>query len=317
MSAKNLTRPGSPLPSADALGELFGLPTREATLRQLSLSRIDVRAGFNPRTAHLSPQAFEATLSREALKDLSSSMAEVLEDGKPRGVQQPLLVRPTTGERFELVAGERRFHAARYAGLEQVPVLVRVLSDRETLAAAIIENAQRKTLDVVAETYSGFAFLTQITGLEQPALISHLNALRQGTVDDTFDLEHKLRVLYGTGVSTWGQQRARILRLSEAEQQAVRLNRLEVKAAFELLRLPDPQVREDLLHQLLAQAQKLDRETVRVRVDAHLQKNTPLVAQHAQSLSKLAGRVGKLTGEEAREAQRLIKALQDLVFRSK
>ena len=78
-----------------------------------------------------------------ALEDLTASIRE-------KGVLQPLLVRPR-GKRYEIVAGERRWRAAGRAGLEEVPVIIRDLSDRETLEIALIENLQREDLGALEE----------------------------------------------------------------------------------------------------------------------------------------------------------------------
>jgi ParB family chromosome partitioning protein len=78
-----------------------------------------------------------------AMAELASSVAE-------KGVLQPLLVRPVAGG-YEIVAGERRFRAAKEAGLSDVPVVIRELSDREALEIAIVENLQREDLSPVEE----------------------------------------------------------------------------------------------------------------------------------------------------------------------
>lgn len=79
----------------------------------------------------------------EALADLAASIKE-------KGVLQPILVRPRD-DGYEIVAGERRFQAARQAGLETVPVQVRELDDQEALELAIIENLQRENLNPLEE----------------------------------------------------------------------------------------------------------------------------------------------------------------------
>jgi ParB family transcriptional regulator, chromosome partitioning protein len=78
-----------------------------------------------------------------ALEELASSIRE-------KGVLQPLLVRPK-GKGYEIVAGERRWRAAQRAGLEEVPVVIRDLSDHETLEIALIENLQREDLNPLEE----------------------------------------------------------------------------------------------------------------------------------------------------------------------
>ena len=80
----------------------------------------------------------------EALIALSESI-------KARGILQPLVVRPLPGGEYELIAGERRLRAARMAGLEQVPALVRDTDDRDRLELALIENMAREDLNPVEE----------------------------------------------------------------------------------------------------------------------------------------------------------------------
>ena len=93
----------------------------------------------------LEPSPYQPPTSMDDAKvaDLAASIAE-------KGVLQPLLVRPKA-DGFEIVAGERRFRAAQRAGLSTVPVVVRELSDQETLEVAIIENLQREDLNALEE----------------------------------------------------------------------------------------------------------------------------------------------------------------------
>lgn len=95
----------------------------------------------------ISPNPFQP---REIFDD--EAIAELAESIKQKGVLQPLLVRPsTTSGRYDLIAGERRFRAAKLAGLRDVPVQVRDVDDREALELAIIENVQREDLNPVEE----------------------------------------------------------------------------------------------------------------------------------------------------------------------
>lgn len=81
----------------------------------------------------------------DQLEELTSSIRE-------KGVMQPLLVRPTTDpNQFEIIAGERRWRAAQRAGLNDVPVIVREVDDKEALELAIIENVQRVDLNPLEE----------------------------------------------------------------------------------------------------------------------------------------------------------------------
>jgi len=80
----------------------------------------------------------------ESLKELAQSIVE-------NGIIQPLIVTKSTGSEYELIAGERRLEAAKMAGLEEVPVVIRSVSKKEQLQMAIIENIQREDLDPVEE----------------------------------------------------------------------------------------------------------------------------------------------------------------------
>ena len=79
-----------------------------------------------------------------------ATLIELANSIREKGILQPLLVRPK-GKNFEIVAGERRWRAAKIAGLKTVPVVIRELSDRETLEIAIVENLQREDLGPVEE----------------------------------------------------------------------------------------------------------------------------------------------------------------------
>lgn len=86
------------------------------------------------------------TFSEEDIADLAQSV-------KKHGIVQPLLVRPNPDkpETYEIVAGERRFRAAKVAGLETVPVVVRDIDDRQSIEIALIENVQRTDLNAIEE----------------------------------------------------------------------------------------------------------------------------------------------------------------------
>ena len=79
------------------------------------------------------------------------TLAELAESIKSQGVMQPILARPIGAGRYEIIAGERRWRAARMAGLATVPALVREVPDRQALAVALIENIQREDLNPLDE----------------------------------------------------------------------------------------------------------------------------------------------------------------------
>src|SRR2546426_6665543 len=79
------------------------------------------------------------------------ALAELAESIRSQGLMQPLLVRPVDRDRYELIAGERRWRAAQMAGLEEVPALGREGADEAALAMSLIENIQRENLNPMEE----------------------------------------------------------------------------------------------------------------------------------------------------------------------
>ncbi len=92
------------------------------------------------------------------------SLYELAESIKSQGVMQPILVRPVGGGHYEIIAGERRFRAARLAGLDAVPVLVKPVADEAAAVMALIENIQREDLNPLEEA-QGLQRLTGEFGL--------------------------------------------------------------------------------------------------------------------------------------------------------
>ncbi|MDV6343114.1 ParB/RepB/Spo0J family partition protein [Nitrosomonas sp. Is37] len=93
-----------------------------------------------------------------------TSLMELSESIKAQGVMQPILVRPVTTERYEIIAGERRWRAAQLAGLSQVPVIIREVPDESALAMSLIENIQRENLNPL-ETAMGIQRLIKEFGM--------------------------------------------------------------------------------------------------------------------------------------------------------
>ncbi len=94
-----------------------------------------------------------------ALQELADSIAQ-------HGVIQPLLVRPLSDGGYQLIAGERRWRASRIAGLTEVPVVVREMTDQEAMELALIENLQREDLNPIEEA-EGFKLLMDTYGFTQ------------------------------------------------------------------------------------------------------------------------------------------------------
>lgn len=116
------------------------------------------------------------------------SLSELSESIKQHGVLQPLLVRPLPEGGYQLVAGERRWRACRMAGLREVPVVIKELTDTETMEIAIIENLQREDLNPIEEAEGLQALIDKCgftqeevatsVGKSRPAIANSLRLLR-------------------------------------------------------------------------------------------------------------------------------------------
>ncbi|WP_304524728.1 ParB/RepB/Spo0J family partition protein [Deinococcus sp. KNUC1210] len=159
-------------------------PAAEETPTTLPISRISTGAAHQPRR-----RAEDANL-----QELTASI-------RVKGILQPLLVRPTASG-YELVAGERRLRAAELAGLTEVPVLIRELSDAEALEAALIENLQREGMEIIDEVDATLTLVANRLGIPRDQARHRLLAHKGRTApqEDLPELE-ALFALLGRG--TW------------------------------------------------------------------------------------------------------------------
>jgi ParB family transcriptional regulator, chromosome partitioning protein len=167
------------------------------------------------------------------IRELAASIKEV-------GILQPLVVRPTPGG-FELIAGERRLRAAREAGLERVPVLIRQAGEDESVELALVENLQRENLSPL-ETAAAYQALMDGFGLTKERLARRLGKSR-AAVTNTLRLVHlpeRIQAILDDGKLSEGHARA-LLGL-ETEEQMTRLaqrvvdEKLSVRKTEQLVR---------------------------------------------------------------------------------
>lgn len=135
-------------------------------------------------------------------------LAELADSVKRNGVLQPILVRKM-GDRYQIVAGERRYQAAKLAGLDEVPVLIREISDNEVLQLALIENLQRSDLDPIEEAM-GYKALIETQGMTQEELGSILSKSRSAVANALrlLDLPTEVQEMVTKGLITAGHGRA-------------------------------------------------------------------------------------------------------------
>jgi ParB family chromosome partitioning protein len=139
----------------------------------------------------------------------SEALAELAESIRSQGVMQPVLARPISGGRYEIIAGERRWRAARMAGLASVPALVRDMPDQQALAAALVENMQREDLNPLEEA-TGIQRLTEEFGLTHQKIAESLGRSRAAVTNllRLLELAPPVRELLAQGKLDMGHARA-------------------------------------------------------------------------------------------------------------
>jgi ParB family transcriptional regulator, chromosome partitioning protein len=180
----------------------------------------------------------------------AQALSELAESIKAQGILQPILVRPIGIDQYEIIAGERRWRAARIAGLTSVPVAIRDIPDDAALAAALIENIQRENLNPLEEA----------TGIVR--LINE------------FKMTHEI------AAKAVGRSRAavtnllRLLNLAQPVQELLLANQIDMGHARALLALPNIK-QVEIAHQI-------------VKVDLSVRQTEALVARSDAAKTKKA-----------------------------
>lgn len=180
----------------------------EAQIRLISIDSI-IPNRFQPRL----------TFDEEALKDLAASIKE-------HGIIQPLVVR-RAGDKFEIIAGERRYKASQIAGLTAVPAIISDLNDNESAEVAILENTNRKNLSAIEEAKSYKKLL-----------------------DRKYITQEQLAQRLGTSQSNIANK-LRLLNLDETVQTALLKEQISERHARSLLKLTDRMKQVELLNKVI------------------------------------------------------------------
>lgn len=172
---------------------------------------------------------------------------ELADSIKEHGIIQPLILRPL-GEKYEIIAGERRYKAALIAGFESVPSIVIEANDNEIAEIAIIENIQRKDLTPIEEA-KAYKKLVDM-GLTQEEIAKKLG-ITQPTIAN----------------------KIRLLNLSEEVQNALLHNKISERHARGLLRLESPQQQADMLNRIINE--RINVKETEEEIDKLLGYNNP------------------------------------------
>ncbi|MGH6877854.1 MAG: ParB/RepB/Spo0J family partition protein [Rhizomicrobium sp.] len=238
---------------------------------------------------HPNPFQPRKSFGAEELEELARSIRE-------KGVLQPILVRPTTrgAEIFEIVAGERRWRAAQLAKLHDVPVVVRELSDAESLEFAIVENVQRADLNAIEEA-----------------------AAYQELVDRFEYTQEQLAKEVGKSRSHIANA-VRLLKLPPSVQLFIREGKLSAGHARTLIGEADPEARaREIINQSLNVRQAERRSKKKKPRGSSRESNADIRALESSLSSSLGLKVEIAhkgsTGGELRIAYRTLEQLDDVI----
>lgn len=206
-------------PLGRGLGALLGT-TQATPVPAAPINSPEVRIEEGERILQLSITEVAPSPLQPRRVFAEENLAELVDSIRARGIFQPLIVRRSPkGSGFELIAGERRWRAARKLNLNKVPAIVRAATDQQVLELALIENLQRAELDPVEEA-DGYATLIETFGLKQEEVAERVGKNR-ATVANALRLRSlptEVRDLLRSKQITVGHAKA-ILGLSESAAQ--------------------------------------------------------------------------------------------------
>ena len=189
-----------PSPKKKALGRGLGSLIQEAqTETGSNVSGQENKVSI--QEIHPNPNQPRTHFNETQLQELSESIRE-------HGVLQPLLVRKSP-EGYEIIAGERRYQAAKIAGIDELPVIIKDVDDQEMLALALIENLQRSDLNPIEEA-KGYRQLIQASGMTQEALSKAVSKSRSAITNSLrlLDLPEVVQDMLYDGKLSAGHARA-------------------------------------------------------------------------------------------------------------
>jgi ParB family chromosome partitioning protein len=191
--------------SEGATGEMRSTGATGELLRELPVDLVQ-RGKYQPRR----------DIEPESLQELANSI-------RAQGVMQPIVVRPISDSRYEIVAGERRWRAAQLAGLDAIPALVRDVPDEAAIAMALIENIQREDLNPIEEAMA-LQRLQQEFDLTQQEVADAVGKSRPSVANllRLLSLQADVRTLLEHGDLEMGHARALLALDGSQQSQAAR-----------------------------------------------------------------------------------------------
>jgi ParB family chromosome partitioning protein len=277
-----------------------------------------VEEAKSPATSHL---PLEALLPSPQPRKRFENLEALAESIREKGVLQPLLVRPLGDGRYAIVAGERRYRAAKMAGLAEVPVRVLDLPEKEARLLALVENLQREDLNPYEETLGVLDLLSEDLGKTREEVVSLLERMRKEkrgvvarNVSGTPEVQRVEEVFRALGRMTWEsfvRTRLPLLGLPEDLRAALEEGAIPYTAALELKKVKDLEARARLLEEAKG---GLSLRELKARVREVLVKEKAPPPWHKEVATRLARLDPEsLSPEKRQEVERHLKALLELL----
>lgn len=245
-------------------------------------------------------------------------LQQLAESIKAHGILEPLLVRPIAGDRYELVAGERRYRAAKEVGLEEVPVVIRELNDSQAVEIALIENLQREDLNPVEETEGILTLLSSKLNMPASEVSQLLHRLAKRSSDNVVGNEEALEVIESifqtVGRMSWesfATHRLPLLNLPQSVLEALQAGKIEYTKARALARVKDSDMLDDLLEQSTTEQWSLNQ--IRAAINEKTKPAKPEGTGLKQRFSQVSKTLKSSTvWEDPDKRQRLEQLLDEL-----
>ena len=236
----------------------------------------DFSADFSTPSSTLPISQIESYQNQPRKNFNQEKLEELAESIRQHGVIQPLTVRKLSSGYYQIIAGERRWRAARMAGLDEVPAVVIEADDQKAMELAMIENLQREDLNPIEEA-EGFRTLTEAYGMTQAQAAERVGKSRSAVANALrlLELNHSLQRLVESGQISAGHARA-LLPLSPP---------LRVKAAEEILH---SQLSVRQTEQLVKKLQNSGQEQKAVP-----EEKIPAIDYAAEAAKSLSARLGR------------------------
>lgn len=219
-------------------------------------------------------------------------MAQLVLSVKEHGILEPLLVRPLPDGEYELVAGERRYRAAKEVGLLEVPIVARELTDEEALQLALVENLLREDLNPVEETEGILQLLALKLNLNVQEVVTLLYRMQNEVkgkvtrnVTGSSEQEQVQWVFEGLGLMSWEsfiRNRLPLRNLPEDVLETLRQGKLAYTKAQVIARVKDFQARKALLE--AATSEDLSLTQIKERIAAIKKKSAGNLEEQPPSL---------------------------------